>query len=364
MLKCKIKLVKLFLRSLTIKPNPENTIFNVVFPWQEQEETGSEPVPTRARVVRLLMTDFEGDAPGLNSVRLTDTESNMILPVSHDFDKLAQNETLEVIPGDRISITYTDPSFITPENEVLEEFVDVTFHDAEVEACFVDYEEIRGEREAVYIPMSAFLNYNTRVVGGTVPLTKGNVTSFRTELVDNEVSLAIARLGGTRKSGEPGSAGKPSHEVRLGYYRSEWERPSDANFFTVGGLPTVLEAEYRTSGYFLSVETIDSGRPGLNLDLSMRWGTKNSMKTAVDWERFFGKKVEVNSVAVGLGLWYNHYFGERGDTGAYLSLGGNWLYRAVNVDVITETQTNVSAASAVNDTDTVYRLFAVVGYRF
>lgn|GEM_PF-801729 len=112
---------------------------------------------TRARMVRLVMTDFEGDAPAVNRIHLTDTEWKVVLPLDHDFTQMEENDTLEVVAGDRISITYNDPTFISPEQEFQEAFLDVTFHDAELHACFVEYEEGRQGKEAVYIPMHRFL---------------------------------------------------------------------------------------------------------------------------------------------------------------------------------------------------------------
>ena len=115
------------------------------------------PAGSRARVVRLLLTDFESDAPAINKVHLTDADGRQVLPTKHDFMMLRKNQVLEIVPGDRITITYRDPKVLTEGKELHEAFLTATYTNATVSACFVEYTVGgEGDREARYVPMRRF----------------------------------------------------------------------------------------------------------------------------------------------------------------------------------------------------------------
>ena len=111
---------------------------------------------SRARVVRLLIGDFETDAPAINAVALTDAAGKKVLPTDRGFRDLAANDVLEIIPGDKITVLYEDPAVVTPARKSQEKFLTATFTNAEVSAAFVEFEEYRGERRARYVPMRRF----------------------------------------------------------------------------------------------------------------------------------------------------------------------------------------------------------------
>jgi len=115
-------------------------------------------VQTRARVVRLVMTDFETDAPAIRKVRLSNTKGETVLPTRQDFMALRRNDTLEIVPGDKVRITYDDPAVITESKQSHTSTLTATFTDAEISACFVDYQRDRrtGERIPRYTPMRRF----------------------------------------------------------------------------------------------------------------------------------------------------------------------------------------------------------------
>jgi len=111
---------------------------------------------TRARVVRLVLADFETDAPAINAIVLTDAAGGRVLPTARSFAELAANDVLEIIPGDRITVAYDDPAVITPQRRTQEQFLTATFTDAVVSAAFVEYEEVAGERRTIYVPMRRY----------------------------------------------------------------------------------------------------------------------------------------------------------------------------------------------------------------
>lgn len=114
------------------------------------------PKEARARVVRLIIADYETDAPAINAITLADAGGKKILPTEKSFQDLAKNDTLEIIPGDRITVAYDDAAVITPNKKTQERFLTATYTNAEVSAAFVEFKEVGGERRAEYIPMRRF----------------------------------------------------------------------------------------------------------------------------------------------------------------------------------------------------------------
>ena len=115
------------------------------------------PDGSQARLFRLIMLKFEGDAPGFRKLHLTDRDGNQVLPTKQDFGARHNNEVLEIVPGDRVTVEYTDPSAVSS-NRKHARFLDVSYNDAEVSAAFLEYTRDRqGERAAEYIQMIRFL---------------------------------------------------------------------------------------------------------------------------------------------------------------------------------------------------------------
>jgi outer membrane protein assembly factor BamD (BamD/ComL family) len=110
-----------------------------------------------ARMVRLYLADFETDAPALRKISLTGADGQTVLPPREDLSALQQNQVLEIVPGDRISIVYDDPDFLTKEKRVLEAFMKATFYNATISACFVESVlDANGNRVPRYVPMQRF----------------------------------------------------------------------------------------------------------------------------------------------------------------------------------------------------------------
>lgn len=115
------------------------------------------PSNSVARMIRIWMLDFEAAAPAIRKVYLTNNEGKTVLPTAQDVVKLRDNNTLEIVPGDRVTVTYEDPHFINRERQISEAFMKVTFHNATLSACFIDSElDEQGNRQAKYIPMRRF----------------------------------------------------------------------------------------------------------------------------------------------------------------------------------------------------------------
>ena len=138
-------------QSIAFKPavitaGADNGTFDIAFPSN-----------TMARVIRLWLLDFEGDAPAIRKLHLNGADGTKLLPTVQDVMRLRENNTLEIVPGDRITVTYEDPHFISKERQFSEAFMKVTFHNATLSACFIESEvDGAGNRKARYIPMRRF----------------------------------------------------------------------------------------------------------------------------------------------------------------------------------------------------------------
>ncbi|MBM4143935.1 MAG: tetratricopeptide repeat protein [Lentisphaerae bacterium] len=112
---------------------------------------------TVARAIRLWMLDFEADAPAIRKIALADSAGKAILPTAQDVVKLRENDLLEIVPGDRVTVSYEDPNFLNKERRFSEAFMNVTYNNATLSACFIESEpDSRGIRTARYIPMRRF----------------------------------------------------------------------------------------------------------------------------------------------------------------------------------------------------------------
>jgi len=112
----------------------------------------------RARVVRLLIADFETDAPAIKKVYLTAQDERELLPSKVDLLALRTNKTLEIVPGDKISVVYRDPRFISKEKRVREAFLSATYANGKIDAALLTgYQtDAEGMRQPTYIGLRRF----------------------------------------------------------------------------------------------------------------------------------------------------------------------------------------------------------------
>jgi len=129
-----------------ISADVTNNLFNITFASN-----------TAARLIRVGIADFEGDAPAIRRLSLFSSEGTQVLPTKEDLLTLRRNQTLEIVPGDRISVIYEDPDVVTKDRRVLEAFMKATFYNGTIKACYIDSGlDQQGVRRAQYIPMRRF----------------------------------------------------------------------------------------------------------------------------------------------------------------------------------------------------------------
>jgi outer membrane protein assembly factor BamD (BamD/ComL family) len=112
---------------------------------------------TQARMARFVIHGFDGVAPAIADVSLTDRAGNQLLPVNQDYKALRENTQLEVLPGDQIIARYEDPVSATPKRTRQEKSLGVAFNTGIITASFLDYETNKeGERVLKLEPIRRF----------------------------------------------------------------------------------------------------------------------------------------------------------------------------------------------------------------
>lgn len=110
----------------------------------------------RGRLVRLVIVDHQGPAPAISKIRLIDRQGETRLPVAMDYQQLRNNQQLEVIAGDRVSIRYEDDRTATPRRQVVQSNLQVAYNTATISASFLNYEMTDEGRKLVLEPIRRF----------------------------------------------------------------------------------------------------------------------------------------------------------------------------------------------------------------
>ncbi len=111
---------------------------------------------THVRVVRLHIVDFQTDAPAINRMELTDIQGERILPTNQDFMEMRRNQTLEIVPGDQVRVTYRDPRGVESDDELHQASLEARYTDAEVIATFPEVSGKAGQRKTERIELRRF----------------------------------------------------------------------------------------------------------------------------------------------------------------------------------------------------------------
>lgn len=231
----------------------------------------------------------------------------------------------------------------------------------------VYFSEATTRSKALYLPSNATFNHQTRTVSGGRELAAGEKLGAKTTLTEEEISVPLVTFDMPYYlNGELWKMAK--HDLRIGHYSRKWSRPSDTDALTIkdrSGVarPVVYNADYKSDGVMLSVETTDVDAPGFNADFSFRIGYDDKISSVIDWSKLADKPVDTGFYALNLSLWYNYYFNRTRYQGWCMSLGGSWTQSAMNVEIPTK-QADSSTQTIVHDTDLFTKYFMTLSYRF
>lgn len=216
------------------------------------------------------------------------------------------------------------------------------------------FAEATALRALTHLPKDASVDYGNLPFTGGTAIAAGDRLAFRSEFRSRELTFPLVEVSLLQK-------GVKNTAVRLGAFDAEWSRPADGSFNALGSNPFLYEATFESAGGLLAFETVDVAFPGLNFDLSLKWGFSNKVRSAVDFKRLFGEDAAVRSTRAELGVWYNHYLDAATRDGLRLSAGARLDLRQIEVHV---EQSAVTSSPKTQDTDFVSRLFVEAGWRF
>jgi tetratricopeptide (TPR) repeat protein len=147
--------------SLAKSPQIRETIYTPPATVSAREDGGAFDIAfaedARARIIRLVLRDFEGGAPAISRITLNDRAGQTVLPTEQDFLDLRRNQTLEITPGDQITVRYLDPVVNTAGKDRHEATLTATYANGTIDAAFVRYQpQPDGTRDERYVPMRRF----------------------------------------------------------------------------------------------------------------------------------------------------------------------------------------------------------------
>ncbi len=86
----------------------------------------------RLRTIRWEFSGVTSPDVQVSAITLTDADGKQVLPVVSDFSDAQKNDTLEVAPGDLISVSYKDDTTSTGQKRVLQQNIGSSFNNARV----------------------------------------------------------------------------------------------------------------------------------------------------------------------------------------------------------------------------------------
>jgi len=106
--------------------------------------------PVRLRKLRWTVDDYAGEAVAAKTFTVVADGGKTIVPAENDFTSGAQNKTLEIAPGDQISVAYEDEKNTRGGDPVLTENLNASFYNGGLELVKENiYTDERGERRTV-----------------------------------------------------------------------------------------------------------------------------------------------------------------------------------------------------------------------
>lgn len=129
-----------------IVASADQSVFDITFGAQ-----------TEARVLRLLINDYETDAPAIEKIHLQAPDGTVLLPTLADLMALRENDRLEIVPGDTISISYEATKYVDPSSRRQNVNLSATYANGSVSAV-AQRESIghNGELNIYRVPLRRF----------------------------------------------------------------------------------------------------------------------------------------------------------------------------------------------------------------
>ncbi|MBI4370512.1 MAG: hypothetical protein HY547_09830 [Elusimicrobia bacterium] len=239
----------------------------------------------------------------------------------------------------------------------------------------VFYGNARVSRAFYFLPLAADVDFGAGTVTGATKINVGSSLSFRTEFLDQEVSVRVWEMPAFDfpflLNGKPNSVTVPPHILRLGYYQLQWDRPSDNNYEyyvldAFGAYPIIYESNYVSKGLVVGFEDPDPSAHGFNFDVSVRGlGADNEIQAAIqrNLEDRTGIKRNLDFGSLKMAFRYNWYLnGAAKASGLFLNLGVDLETRFWEI-VESDEEGNELSRQTI-DRDNLTKIQVRAGYRF
>ena len=112
--------------------------------------------PERLRTLRWVFESFAGNQISVTQMRVLDTDRNRVIPVERDFREGLHNDTLEIAPGDEITVTYDDVKRLNANTPTLASTLNARYFDGEVRIVNEIVTSDNGQRRTEYNPARRF----------------------------------------------------------------------------------------------------------------------------------------------------------------------------------------------------------------
>lgn len=107
--------------------------------------------PVRLRRLRWVFEDFTGNAITASDFTVRDDKGKAITPCQNDFTTGLTNSTLEIAPGDKITVTYNDDKRLGDAPPLLTANLNASFINGDVQVAYEDFVG-KQDRRAMYSP--------------------------------------------------------------------------------------------------------------------------------------------------------------------------------------------------------------------
>ncbi len=161
--------------------------------------------PTRLRKVQWVFEDFTGNAVEASEIAILDSHGRPVVPVEKDFTAGRTNDSLEIAPGDTITVTYVDEKRVSVGSPELTSTLKASYYNGEIELAYEDIDE--RTKQSIFHPAKRFR------VGDQLMI---RVVDYDLDLTDERdvVEIEVTTGSGERlvlKALETGQHGQHNH---------------------------------------------------------------------------------------------------------------------------------------------------------
>ncbi len=153
--------------------------------------------PVRMRSLRWEFGSISGKSVEVEKLFVTDKSGQAVIPVATDFTDAQRNDTLEVAPGDSISVSYADERTTSGETRVLDRAIESSFTDATVHFLFEVNEVAYGSAGETLMQHNAYDAYRFQPGDALVVAVSDRDCDLSPEA--DKVTVSVKSGDGTRR---------------------------------------------------------------------------------------------------------------------------------------------------------------------